>query len=150
MEELLFGAVLSGQELHVVDEQHVDGSVLVPELAHLRCLDGGDHLVHELLRGEVGDPLLREAPTYLVADGVHEMGLAQPDPSVEEERVVGLAGRIRDRHRGGVGEAGVVAHHEGAELELLVQLGVEPGREVGLLLLQVQARLVVLILLLLA
>ena len=50
VEELLLGAVLAGQELDVVDEQHVDSPVLVPELAHLGGLDGGDNLVGEFSR----------------------------------------------------------------------------------------------------
>jgi len=123
VEELLLGAVLAGQELDVVDQEHVDRPVLVPDLGHVPGLDGGDDLVHELLGGHVGDPLLGEALAHLVADRVHEVGLAQAHAAIEEERVVVLAGRVGHRHGRGMGEAGVVADHEGAELELLVELG---------------------------
>ena len=49
MEELFLGAVFPGEELHVVDQQHVDGPVLVAELSHARGGDRADHLVCELL-----------------------------------------------------------------------------------------------------
>ena len=96
VEELFFGAVLAGQELDVVDEQHVDGSVFVPELAHASRGYGGDDLVGELLRREVNNALAREAVVDLVADCMHEVRLAQTDSSIEEQGVVAVAGSFRD------------------------------------------------------
>ena len=49
---------------------------------------------------------------HLVTDGVHEVGLAQPHASVQEERVVAVAWRLRDRLGGGVRELRVVADNE--------------------------------------
>ena len=105
MEELFLRAVLAGQELDVVDEEDVDGAVLVSELAHLRGLDGGDDLVHEVLRGQVDDAFFGKARPHVVADGVHQMGLAQPHAAVQEERVVALAGSVRHGLGGGMGKA---------------------------------------------
>src|SRR4029077_14340724 len=34
VEELFLGPVFAREELHVVDQKHVDGAVLVPELPH--------------------------------------------------------------------------------------------------------------------
>ena len=124
VEKLLLRAVLAGEELDVVDQQHVDRPVLGPELAHPGGLDRGDDLVHELLRGEVGHALLGELAVDLVSDGVHQVGLAEPDAAVEEQRVVALPRGVGDRLRRRVGEPRVAAHHEGAELELLVELAV--------------------------
>src|SRR5438105_7135680 len=50
------------------------------------------------------------------------MRLAQPDPAVEEQRVVGLGRSVGDCPAGRVGEAGVVADHEVLELEPGIQL----------------------------
>lgn len=124
VEELLLGAVLPGQELDVVDEQDVDGAVARPEVRGAVLLDGGDHLVHELLGGDIGH-LGRSAVALAdgVSDGLHEVRLAQPHASVQEERVVGLAGSVGDGAAGGVGEPTAVAHHERREHEV----GVEPG-----------------------
>ena len=59
----------------------------------------------------------------VVADRVQEVGLAEAGRAVEEERVVGLAGQLGDRERGGVGEAVGVADDELVEGELRVELG---------------------------
>ena len=56
-------------------------------------------------RGRVDDPLARELGDDLVADGVHQVGLAEAHPAVQEERVVGVPGPLGDRQAGGVGEA---------------------------------------------
>ena len=40
-----------------------------------------------------------------VADGVHEVGLAQADAAVQEQRVVGVARALGDAQGGGVGQA---------------------------------------------
>src|SRR5258707_15333926 len=86
VEELFFRAVLAGQELHVVDEQHVDRAVLVAELSHAGGSDRGDDLVGELLGREVDDSLARKSVMNLVADGVHEVGFAEAHASVEKQR----------------------------------------------------------------
>ena len=55
-------------------------------------------------RRRVDDLLARELGDHLVADRVHQVGLAEADPAVQEERVVGVAGSLGDRQAGGVGE----------------------------------------------
>ena len=97
VEELLLGPLLVGDELDVVDEQQVDASVARPEVVDLALLDAGDELVGELLAGGVDDALAREAGEHLVADGVHQVGLAEAHAAVQEERVVGVAGSLGDR-----------------------------------------------------
>ena len=64
----------------------------------------------------------------MLADGVQQMGLAQTDPAVEEQRVVRLAGRLRHRQRGGVGKIVVVADHERVERVLRVETQLVVGR----------------------
>ena len=105
VEELFLGPLLVGDELDVVDEEQVDPPVAGPELVDLALLDRGDELVGELLARRVDDPLARELGDHLVADGVHQVGLAEADAAVQEERVVGVAGALGDRQARGVGEA---------------------------------------------
>ena len=112
VEELLLGAVLAGEELHVVDQQHVDSSVLMAELSHARGRDRADHLVGELLGRQIDDALAWKTVVNLMADGMHEVGLAQPHPSVEEERVVAVTWSLSDGFRGGVRELRVMTDHE--------------------------------------
>ena len=133
VKELLLSSVLSCQELDVVDQEHVDRPVPRPEVVHPVLLDGGDHLVHELLAGHVRD---LGRPVHVafadgMADRVHQVRLAQADASVEEERVVGLSGGVGDGAAGGVGEAAAVAHHEGGEGEVGIETGDAAALEVG-------------------
>ena len=133
MEELLLGALLAGEELNVVDEQDVDVAELVAERGHLVVADGVDHLVGELFAGDVADGGVGLAALYVVADGVHEMGLAHADAAVEEERVVGLGGALGDGLGGGHGELVAAADDEGVELVARVELGGGVPVEAGLL-----------------
>ena len=105
VEELLLGPLLVGDELDVVDEEQVDPAVAGAELVDLALLDRGDELVRELLGRRVDDALARELRGDLVADGVHQVGLAEAHPAVQEERVVGVPGALRHRQARRVGEA---------------------------------------------
>ena len=97
VKELLLGPLALGNELDVVDEQHVDAPISVPKVLHLLLADGVDEVVGELLAGRIQDPLAGELGCDRVADGVHQVGLAQADAAVQEERVVGMAGAFGDR-----------------------------------------------------
>ena len=55
------------------------------------------------------------------ADGVHQMGLAEPDPAIEEERVVGRRRRLGDPPRRRVGELVGLADDEIAEHEARIE-----------------------------
>src|SRR3990172_2601096 len=104
VEELLLGALLAGDELDVVDQQEVDGPVLGAELRGAIVADGVDEVVGEALRGEVEHIKAGEEAGDLMADGVEEVGLAQADPAVDEERVVRLAGQFGPGLAGRLGE----------------------------------------------
>ena len=115
VEELLLRPLLVRDELDVIDEQQVDAPVAGPEVVDAALLDAGDELVGELLAGDVDDPLAREASDDRVADGVHQVGLAEAHAAVQEQRVVGVAGALRDRQARGVREAVGGADDEGPE-----------------------------------
>src|SRR6202165_2904395 len=96
MEELLFGPVLAGEELHVVDEQHIDGAVLVTELTHPGGGDRADHLIGELFGRQVDDALARESRVDLMSDRVHQVCLAETHAAIEEEWVIAVAWSFGD------------------------------------------------------
>ena len=131
VEELLLGPFLVRDELDVVDQQQVDPAVARAELVDLALLDAGDELVGELLAGRVGDALARELRRDRVPDGVHQVGLAQADAAVQEERVVGVAGALRDRQRCRVGEAVGRSHDEVREGVAGVEVGRAARRALG-------------------
>ncbi len=115
VEELLLRPLLVRDELDVIDEQQVDAPVARPEVVEATLLDAGDELVGELLAGDVDDALAREAGDDGVADGVHQVGLAEADAAVQEQWVVGVTGALRDRQARGVCEAIGGADDEGPE-----------------------------------
>jgi hypothetical protein len=54
---------------------------------------------------------------------MHQVGLAEADSAIEEERVVSLPGGVSDSASGGVSKAGIMPWYEGVERELGVELG---------------------------
>ena len=90
VEELFLGALLVHQELDVVDQQDIHVAILVAEAGHLAVAQRVDHVVGEALAGDVADGLFRRPQLDLVADGLHQVGLAHADAAIQEQRVVGL------------------------------------------------------------
>ena len=78
--------------------------VTPPELRDPVILEGPDELVGESLGREVEDAGLGPIAEDPVPDGVHQVGLAQADPAVDEERVVALPGIGPGGDARGVGE----------------------------------------------
>jgi hypothetical protein len=97
VEELFLRAVLAGDELDVVHEQHVGVAILLPERGQAIEPDGVDHLVEEAIRGDVGQLEMAIAGLDVVADRVHEVRFSETDAAVDEKRVVGLRGDLGDR-----------------------------------------------------
>ena len=122
VEELLLGALLVGEELDVVDQQHVDRPVALAEGGHAVETDRVDELVDELLGGQIEHPQLRARGLDVRADAMEEMGLAEAHPTVKEERVVALEWRLGDRPRRGVGELVRAPDDEVGEQVLGVEL----------------------------
>ncbi len=127
VEELLLELLGALEELDVVDEQDVEVAVAALEAGHLLGPDGVDELVHERLGGDVAHPLVPEHGADVVADRVQEVGLAEAGGTVDEQRVVGAAGALGDRQRGGVREAVRGADHELVEGVAGVQRARGPG-----------------------
>ena len=123
VEELFLRVVLADQELQVVDHQHVDAAQLLLELHRRLAADRGDEAVHELLGRHVGDrDRVALAPGQLQADRVHQVGLAEADAAIEEQRVEARARRaLGDAAGAGIGELVRLADDEGVEGEALVE-----------------------------
>src|SRR5439155_3497088 len=114
--------ILAGEELDVVDQQHVDRPIAGPEVDHPAFLDGRDHLVHEFFAGHVSDPPAVMLLQHGMTDGMHQVRLAETDATVEEQRVVRFRRRFCYGAAGRMGKAGVVAHHEMLELKFRIEL----------------------------
>src|SRR5207253_4201356 len=88
VEELLLDPLLVLEELDVVDEQQVVGAVALLEALDALVAERVDEVVHESLARHVADGELARVLTYILRDRLHQVCLAEPRPSVDEERVV--------------------------------------------------------------
>ena len=111
------------QELDVVHEQHVDVAVPAAEPVLLAVADHVDEVVGELLRAHVPHLDAVVERLRVVPDRVQQVRLAQAGVAVDEQRVVGLGGRLGDGDGGRVREP--VARPDDERLERVLR--VEPG-----------------------
>jgi hypothetical protein len=114
---------LPGDELHVVDHQHVDGAEHLLEADRVLFAQRADEAVHELLGREVEDVGLGEIRLKLPRDGVHQVRLAEAHAAVEEQRVERDVAAFGHAARGGLGQFVGLADDEILEGELRVEVG---------------------------
>jgi len=115
VEEFLLGTFLAGEELDIVDEEEISLAIALAKFDEGIVLDGIDELVGEFLRREIHHLATGAALGDLLADGLHEMGLAETDAAIDEEGVISAGRRLGDSEGGGVGELVVGADDEGGE-----------------------------------
>ena len=95
VEEVLLEASPSGEELDVVDHQHVHRPVALGRLLDVAGAHAVDDLVAEAFARQVDDVDVRRLGEDFVADGVHQMRLAEADAAVEKQRIVAADGLPR-------------------------------------------------------
>jgi hypothetical protein len=118
VEEFLLRGGLAGDELHVIDHQHVDGPEHLLEADRVLFAQRADEAVHELLGRQIQDVGLGEVRLKLPRDGVHQVRLAQAHAAIEEERVERDIVAFGDAARGGMGQFVGLADDEGLEGEV--------------------------------
>ena len=106
VKELFLGALGAGDELDVVDHQHVHIAEAVAESGHALEADRGDHFVGEFLRADVSEPQRGIASLEGVADRLHQVSLAETHTAIEKERIVGFGRLLRDGHERRRGQTG--------------------------------------------
>lgn len=121
IEELLLRAILAGKELDIVDQQQIERMVVALEIVERLALVGLDHVRDVLVRMHVAHPHAGPRGHHGIADGVDQVGLAQPHAAVQEQRVVGRAGILRHLQRRGARQLVGLAGHEILEGEIRVQ-----------------------------
>ena len=77
VEELLLGAGLGLEELHVVDEQHVDAAIGGLEALDVVAVERAEEVVGERLGGRVADGRAAAVRGDVVGDRVQEVRLAE-------------------------------------------------------------------------
>ena len=94
--------------------------------------DGVDQLVHEVLRGHIHEPRLRSFSLDEVPDGMHQVGLPQPDSPVDKEGVIGFGRLFRNGYTCSVSKLVAEAHHKPIEGIFTIQAA-KSGIGTGLL-----------------
>ncbi len=100
MEKFFLGRFFAGDKLDIVNQQDVDAAIFLSKgLGGVRA-DRIDQVVGKLFGRNIQH--LQAAPGAVVADGVQQVGLSQPDPAVQEERIISLGWFFGHRLRGGM------------------------------------------------
>ena len=99
VEELFLRALLVGEELNVVDEQHINLAEARTERLSAALLNTRDEFVRERLAGDVEHLALRRALSYRVTNGVQQVCLTKAGTAVQEEWVVCATRSLRNGER---------------------------------------------------
>ena len=107
VKELLLGSFLAGKQLYVVDQERIQGPVMLLERVDGVFLEAVHHMPYEVFRLYVHHLGVEFSFADQVADGMHEVRLAQPHTTVDAQRVIGSS---RGRgHLDGTGSRQLVA-----------------------------------------
>jgi hypothetical protein len=97
------GSIVLRQEVNVIDDQHICGTEVMAEIAHLSSLHAFMEKVHEGVARDVTNRSIGLVSEDSLAYGLEQVGLAQPNSTVDEVRVVrttGLLGYSSGGHEG--------------------------------------------------
>ena len=124
MKELGLGPLLAGDELYIVDENDVHFPEPVTEVVHLLVAYGVDEFVRKGFRRDVAYAIGVDGAVSHeeVAYRIEQMGLAESDAAVYEQRVVCLAGVGRHGETRSIGKLIARAHNEVLEGILRIEL----------------------------
>ena len=122
VKELVLCFFFASDKLHVIDDEDVNVAVLLGKTLFFEA-DVVEEFVDERFSCRVENARFWLLADDFVADGLHKVGFTEASATVEEERIVLLAGVVSDRSRGGIGE--VVARADDEVVEGIA--GVEIG-----------------------
>ena len=135
VEEFLLRAVLAGEELDVINQEHIDLPVAFAEFLEFAVLDGADVVVGELFGGDVENLQVLFVLLDEMADGLHQVGLAEPHAAVQKQRIVRAGRSLRHRARRRRCKPVVLAHDKrierAARIEARPRESAEAGTEGG-------------------
>src|SRR5437899_3624679 len=112
MEKCLLIPLFTAEKLNVVDQKKVGLAITFPEFYQITVLYRVDDLVDEQLTRDVKHLHVFPFRPDELADGLHQMGLAQTDAAVNKQRIVRARRRLRDGKTGCVRDFVVRADDE--------------------------------------
>ena len=104
VQKLFLRGLFVGQEVDVIDQQHIDASKAMPKRIAIVALDGIDEVIGKLLAGDVNAIELRVLLLDAIIDRLQQVRFAEPAPAVNEQRVVLGRGALDDADCASMGE----------------------------------------------
>ena len=104
MEELFLRALFLGKELNIVNQQRIDRTVITLEVVDGVHLQRLDHIGDETLGMQIHDSGSRILLQQMVTNRVHQVGLAQANAPIKEQRVIAMLGIVRNLPGSGAGK----------------------------------------------
>ena len=107
MEKFFLGALLTYNKLNIVDQQHVNVSVFIPEFGRSRVAlrtasNGFNQIVRKFFTCYINNLCLLVIVNHIPGDGVHEMRFSESRASVDKKRIIGFSRRFGHRERRGM------------------------------------------------
>src|SRR5258708_1058578 len=134
MKKLFLRSFLTGEEMNIVDQQHIRLAITFPELDQSIVLNGVNDLIREPLAGEVHDFEVLLPVCYLLTNRLHQVRLAETHSSIYEQRIVSLRGGLGDRQRGRMRKLVVRANHK--RIKRIARIHPMDGGRLGILIRQ--------------
>ena len=95
VKEFLLGPLLATEKLDVVNQKKIGLAITLPEFDQIAVLDRVDELVDEQFTGDINHLHVFLLGPDVLADGLHQVGLAKTDTAINEQRVVRARRRLR-------------------------------------------------------
>src|SRR3989338_7015040 len=121
MEKLLLRSFFGGDEMNIINQEHIHGAVAALKLFRTAVFNRGNKFIREFFAGGVEHGRGRALLKDFVTDRLHEMGFPSPHAAVDEERIVDCPRPVNDRPRRGVRQLIVFPHHERREYVSRIQ-----------------------------
>src|SRR5882762_2640225 len=102
VEEFLLGTLFAPEKLNIVNQKKIGLAIPLPEFDQITVLDRVDELVDEQFTGDIDHLHIFLLRPNILPDGLHQMGLAETDTAVNEQRIVGACRRLRHGETGGM------------------------------------------------
>src|SRR5437016_9587500 len=117
VKEFLLRSLLASEKLDVVNQENISLAITLPEFDEITVLDRVDEFVDEQLTRDVDHLHVSSFRPHILSDGLHQMGFAQANAAVNEQRIVRARRRLRDGKTGCVRDFIVRADDEGRSEE---------------------------------
>src|SRR5438093_3096687 len=102
VKEFFLGTLFASKKLDVVYQEEIDLAITLSEFDQITVLDRVDELVDEQFTGDINHLYVFLLGPNVLADGLHQVGLAKTDTAINEQRVVRACGRLRHGQSGGM------------------------------------------------